>query len=88
MRSSLAIRSSSGHGIEGIGHRNDTCLYRNSLSAEAVGKSSSVQPLMVGAYDPQHIGRLMRQGRQHPFAQGRMLRDLAELVRREGAGFV
>ena len=43
---------------------------------------------MVRPNDPQHVGRFLRQGRQHPFAEGRVLGDLAELFRREQSGLV
>ena len=76
----VAVGPLGGHRVEGVGHRDDARLDRDLLAAEPVGEAAAVEPLVVRAHDPEHVGRLLRQRQQHPLAQRGVLGDLAELV--------
>ena len=60
-RTRLAVGPARGHGVEGVGHRDDPRLDGDLLAPESVGKAAAVEPLVVRAHDAQHVGRVLRQ---------------------------
>jgi hypothetical protein len=80
-RHRLAIGSVRGHSIESVSHRNNAGKKRNFFSGQAVWVTTSVNALVVVAYDFRNLG-IVFHARENPLADDRMLLHLPALFER------